>query len=89
MRRARKFMEKKEFNEVRLELEGVPGEEAAALLARARAELVLINLSEAAAQSSSSHGGEAHAALERARVFGATPAQLESARKGRPPGRAG
>ena len=81
LRRARKFLAEQEFNNARLEAEGVEGVEAAAIVAEARAGLVQLNLDEARACLT---GGEAERAkehLELAQTFGASPEALREVRR--------
>jgi hypothetical protein len=79
LRRARRWLDKREYNFARIELEGVEGDDAEAIRREVLARLVEINLAEARAQRGAGNRLEAHGALERARCFGATPEQLRAA----------
>ncbi len=83
--RARKFLQTKDYNEVRLELEGVEGEEAQALCKLALAELVRINLDEARFRMATGERDEVGGAIARARRFGASDEEIRSLRHWRVP----
>ena len=81
LKKARRLLEVREFNEARLELEGLDHAEAAPLLEQARQGLVAMNLDEAGGRfrSGDFEGGKEH--LELAGVFGATASQLRDVRR--------
>jgi tetratricopeptide (TPR) repeat protein len=79
--RAQLFLERKRYNDARLELEGIAGTQAAALREQALSVLVEWNLEEARARSSAGdpEGAKEHMTL--AKEFGATPQDLQSVRR--------
>jgi len=87
--RARKLMATKDYNDARLDLEGVAGEEAEALRREALAHLVRINLEAAAQLGFAGEREEAGNAVARARAFGATEEQLRALRRGPRGGKGG
>jgi tetratricopeptide (TPR) repeat protein len=79
--RAQRFLARKEYNEVRLELDGVAGPIAAGLRDQALNVLVQWNLEEARARFSAGdvEGAKEHMAL--AKEFGAAPEDLQGVRR--------
>ncbi|RME25213.1 MAG: hypothetical protein D6798_09455 [Deltaproteobacteria bacterium] len=79
--RARRFLDRGEANEARIELEGLEGPEAEALRAEALAALVARNLQEAEARfvAGDEQGGEEHMAM--AKQFGASAEDLRAVRR--------
>lgn len=80
---ARRRLAQGEFNEARLDLEGVEDPEAAELRAQALAGLVRMNLEHGAAFWGSSRDGDANASFDRAQRFGASPEPIEAAKVSR------
>ncbi|MFT4974882.1 MAG: tetratricopeptide (TPR) repeat protein [Myxococcota bacterium] len=81
LERAQHFMGRGRYNDARLELEGLDGEEAEAMLAEARGVLAQWNLeeSEARFRSGDAVGAQEHIAL--AQTFGATDEQVRATRR--------
>ncbi|MEC7947254.1 MAG: hypothetical protein VX265_06770 [Myxococcota bacterium] len=79
--RARRLLDRQEWDEARRELEDLEHPDAAGLMARARAHLVEMNLEEARARIRSGDRHSAAEHLELARVFGAPPEQLRLVRR--------
>lgn len=79
--RAQRFLERKRYNDARLELEGVAGAQAEALREEALTVLVQWNLEEARARYSSGDAEGAKEHMELAKQFGATTADLQSVRR--------
>ena len=79
--KARRLLEKGEYNEARWLLEDVEHPDAGPMVAQARAGLVLMNLDEARARfaAGDTHGAKEH--LEIAREFGATHEKLKEVRR--------
>ena len=79
--RAQLFLERKRYNDARLELEGIEGAQAAALRDQALSVLAQWNLEEARARHSAGdpEGAKEHMAL--AKEFGATTKDLQSIRR--------
>ncbi|MCB9780194.1 MAG: hypothetical protein H6742_16625 [Alphaproteobacteria bacterium] len=74
-------MAEKNYNEARLELEGVEGPEADAMRQAALSALVELNLAEARFRMATGEHADAGSAIARARQFGATPEQLTATRR--------
>lgn len=79
--KARKLLDKGEYNEARWSLDGVEHPDVGPLLAQAKAGLVLLNLDEARARYSASDSVGAKEHLEIAREFGASHDQLKEVRR--------
>jgi hypothetical protein len=75
---ARAMLARNQYNDARMELEGVDHPDAAALRAEALESLIEVNLFEWRAQRNTGHLLEAEAALARAREFGATKERIEA-----------
>ena len=78
---ARAHLATGEYNEARIELEGLETPEAASAMAEALAGLVLLNLQEAVGKYNAGDPDGAKEHLELARQFGATPDQLREVRR--------
>jgi transposase-like protein len=79
--KAEKYLERTEYNEARMELDGLEGPKAEALRAQALGGLVELNLAEAEARFNAGDGDGGREHLAMARQFGATPEQLREARR--------
>ena len=79
--KARKLLEKGEYNEARWTLDAVKHPDVGPLLAQAKAGLVLLNLDEARARYSAGDSVGAKEHLEIAREFGATHEKLKEVRR--------
>ncbi len=71
------LLDRDNYNDARLELEGVDHPEAARLRAQALEALIELNLMEWIAQRGAANTEESKAALARARSFGATKERVE------------
>ena len=75
---ARTLLRRGEYNEARLEVEGLEQPEAKEILAEALDALVELNLLEWRSQTNAGHAREAGEALSRARRFGASKERIEA-----------
>ncbi len=79
--RTKRFLERGEYNEARMEIDDVIHPQAAALQEEALNGLVGLNLQEASARFNAGDGDGGREHLAMAKQFGATPAQLREARR--------
>jgi hypothetical protein len=81
IKRARKLLDRHEWDEARRELEDLEHPQADALMAEAKDQLVAMNLAEAQARINAGDRAGAQEHMELARVFGAKSEQLRAVRR--------